>query len=378
VQDIYGGIQRLASANTVEEQFAALQSIEQGLKFADELQKEVGGTLDDPRTHGVTAIPGVQVQIDNWGFAVYGVSQTGFQLQSGQAVTQLAALDIPSSAAEVTPEFLLQLLSAIAPLIDENGNIREDALPEVYAVSYLDIVGAAGYAHSFSENLSVGTALKIVNRRLSTKRIAVDNYDNIWREARKDFEHSLTGVTMDLGALWKVSDTGLEIGVALQNVIPMGQIGSTANVPIYISAIQDYDRDQNGNPIVMNGDTALVAAEQYVQVHIPFELEVPFIASLGSSYRVTPRWDIAFDWVDLAEQDSRLETTADRIRIGTEYRVTTAEEGVGVALRAGMAELQPTVGVGLNFFEIVRLDAAYAPEPFVGEPSFFAQIGIGW
>jgi hypothetical protein len=338
----------------------------------------VGGTIDNPRTHGVIVVPGFQLQVGNWGFSVYGTSQTGFQLQSGEAISRLSGITIPKTPNDLTPEVILDLLATVAPLFDDAGNLRSDALPEVYAMSYLDIVGAAGYAHPFSDQFSLGASLKVVNRRFSTKRILVEDYDRIWNEARSDFEHSLTGVTADLGALWKVGESGLELGVSLQNVIPMKQIGSTITVPVYLSGIQDYDRDAFGNPIVTNGDTALVAAEQTVQVQVPFELDMPFIANVGSIYRVTDKWDVAFDWVDIAEQDSRYEATIDRIRLGTEYRLTSGDHGIGLALRAGLTESRPTFGVGFNFFNFLRLDGAYAYEGFVGEPSYFAQIGFTW
>jgi hypothetical protein len=318
------------------------------------------------------------LQVDNWGFSIYGVSQTGFQLQSSQAVSALASVHIPSTLEELTPELVLDLLTAVEPLFDAQGNLREDVLPVVYALSYLDIVGTAGYAHQFTKDLSVGAAVKVINRRFSTKRIAVDYYDSILSEARKDFDHSVTGVTLDLGGLWSVPNTGLGIGVSLQNLIPMNSLESIASVPLYLSGIQDYDRDQFGNPIVTNGDTALVAAEQNVLVQVPFELDIPLIVNFGSVYRLTDKWDIAFDWVDIGEQDSRYEETVDRIRLGTEYRLTTGDEGVGVAFRGGMAHTRPTVGVGFDFFNVVTLDAAYAYDSFVGEPAYFAQLGVGW
>jgi hypothetical protein len=58
--------------------------------------------------------------------------------------------------------------------------------------------------------------------------------------------------------------------------------------------------------------------------------------------------------------------------------LTSGDHGVGLAFRAGMTESRPTFGVGLNFFNFFRLDGAYAYEGFVGEPSYFAQVGFNW
>ena len=375
---ITDGITNLQTAVTLDQVLAAFKEIQEGLQFPKDLQNAVGGTFDQPRAHGVEAVPGIQMQIGNWGFSLYGLSQTGFQLQSSQALSRLASMNIPATAAELTPGFLIDLLTTVAPLFDENGNLRSDALPEMYAMSYLDIVGTIGYAHEFSEYFSLGTNVKVINRRFSTKRISVDSYRSIWGEARTDFDHSITGATLDVGALLKVSDTGLEAGLTVQNLIPLKNVSSTASVPLFLSGIVDYERDQFGNPIVTNGDTALVAAQQHVVVEVPYVLEAPLVASVGLVQHVGENWDLAFDWVDLASQDNRYEQTLDRIRLGTEYRVDIGRDALVLAFRGGMADRRPVFGLGLDFFNIVVVDAAYAHDTFVGEPAYYGQVTFAW
>lgn len=376
---IKSGVDDLKNATTLDEELAALRKIQSGLRFANEAQEKVGGTQDNPRTHGISIIPSLQAQIGNWGFSLYGIAQTGFQLFSGQAITNLASLKIPESVDQLTPELLLQVLAAVEPLFDVTGNLSNDALPEVYSVSYIDIVGAVGYAYEVNKSLSVGANVKVVNRRISSKHIEAKNFNRILEEASSDFRAYITGATLDLGALYTFEKTGTKIGLSLQNIIPVQHITSNIIVNTAATGIQDYDRDNNGRPIVnAAGDTALVAARRKVQITIPVELQTPVLVNLGVVHPLTEEWDVALDWVDIASQDKKFENYFDRFRIGSEYRLDITKDKFGVAFRAGLAEKRPTVGIGFNFFRVVQLDGAYAHDNFIGEDSYFAQLKIGW
>jgi hypothetical protein len=377
LKQIKDGVRQFKNAQTLEQQLEALRMIQEGLAFPNELQNRIGGTADAPKVHGLSVIPGLQAQIGNWGFAAYGVAQTGFMLQSGQALGSLAKLNIPRSLDDVTPEMLINLLATVDPLLDENGDLRSESLPEAFAVSYLDLVGAGGYAFQASEELSLGATVKLLNRRFSSKRIAPENYANIYKQLRQDFSKSITGVTMDFGATYDVRSSGTRIGVSVQNVIPVQTIQSNAHVNYTASEIVDFDRDEDGNPIITNGQAAVVAGAQRVRVTVPLELEAPLLANIGVLQPLTDSWDVELDWADIAGNDTKYETTIERMRLGTEYRFTLSGNGLVLAVRAGLAEKVPTFGAGVNVFDIFQLDAAYARDTFLGENSIFAQVKLG-
>jgi hypothetical protein len=255
--------------------------------------------------------------------------------------------------------------------------MRDDALPEAYAISYIDIVGAVGYAVHLDPALSVGANIKVANRRFSTKRIAPDQFDSIIRELRRDFTTSVTGVSLDLGALYEFSHTGTDVGLSVQNIVPLQVVSSSVRADFLVSGIQDYDRDGNGDPIVTNRDTALVAAQQNARIEIPFELKTPLLVNVGTRQVINDRWDASLDVVDLAGQDIKFENALERVRLGTEYRLGTRDQ-FEVAVRAGLADLRPTFGIGLNIFRVLQLDAAYAFDNFLDENAIFAQARVGW
>lgn len=377
-KQIRDGLQEWNQAGTLQERLDAVQKINVGLAFLNGLQDKVTGPSDNPWTQGIGLIPNIQIQLGNWGFSLYGNVQSGFQVQSGTTVSDILALKLPA-AGDITPELIQQLAAIVLPLIDPNGNLNLDnAMPVAYAVAYFDIVGAVGYARELREGFSVGANLKILNRRFSTKRIAPDNFGEIVSDVRKDFQASVTGFTMDLGALYRIKKTGTEIGLSLQNVIPVQTISSSATANFDISRIVDYDR-VGGIPVVnAQGDTGLVKASQALKVSVPFELKVPFVANLGAVHPLSKNWDVALDWADIAAQDSRYQNYIERFRIGTEYRLEAKKDVLGIAFRGGLADKRFTVGLGLNFWRVVQLDGAYAYDQFVGDYVIFGQAKVGW
>jgi hypothetical protein len=381
LRQISEGITEFNNATTPAQADAAIQKINSGLTFMNSLQSNVIGSEENPRTHGIGLVPNVQVQLGNWGFSLYAAAQSGFQVNAGRTVSDILSLKLPSDPNDFTVEAITNLANIILPLFDPNtGDLDlSQALPEVYAVSYIDVVGAAGYAHDFGGGLYVGANLKVVNRRLSTKRVASDVLDNIVSEARQDFQSSQTGFTFDLGGLYTLPATGTQIGVSFQNIIPIQKISSYASVNTEVGVIADYQYDSGGNKIVNgNGDTALVAVQQLVKIRIPFDLETPLIANAGALHPITEDWDIALDWSDIFSQDVRFENYIQRFRIGTEYRLEAIKDVLGVALRTGLADNQITLGLGLNLFRVVQIDGAIAKDQFVGETAYYGQIKLGW
>ena len=265
-----------------------------------------------------------------------------------------------------------------AVLTPEGEIIVDEAMPKAFAVSYMDIVGTAGYGMQVNADLSVGASLKIVNRRFSTKRVASDTFDDLLGEVRKDFTENITGLTMDLGALYRLPRTGTELGISIQNVLPIRAIRSSMNAT-YTASGTDYDRDGLGR-FILNaaGDTALVGYEQRVTVDAPFELQMPIIVSIGAHHAITPDWNVALDVHDVAKQDQRYDTYLDRVRVGTEYRVHAIADWLGIAGRLGMADRQWTLGLGVNLGRVLQIDGAYAHDSYVQARSYFLQARLGW
>jgi len=345
------------------DQVHALSLLNQGLDFTRQLQEKVLGTPEVPKVHGAAVIPTIQMQVGNFGFSLYATAQAGFQAEPTATTNRLYTLRLPSDLNDLTTQDIVNLLDIVGDLvtIDSTGKFqlsKEGAIPMTYAVGFFDVVGAVGYGRQITPELSVGGALKVINRRFSNKVISADNYNNIMDELRKEFTASVTGVSLDLGALYHVPKTGLDLGLSLQNVIPMKSLTSDVvlRAVVYDSVGNAYN----------------------VRVKAPFELTLPFLANLGANYHINKSWDASLDWVDIANQDDKFEHYFDRFRIGTEYRLDAIRDKLGVAFRGGLAAARPTVGLGLNIFNIVQIDGAYAYDPFFSEYAWYGQLRIGW
>lgn len=378
VQD---GIDAFEAATTNPQRLAALQTVEAGLKFPRDMLPGIIGTSEHPVTHGVLVIPAVVAQVGHWGFSIHANLQSGFKIIQSATVEALSNIDIPKdfqNPAEVA-RALTQLQAVLKTVTLPTGEFSlEEALPKAYAISYIDIVGAVGYGVPVTPNLSVGGAIKIINRRFSTKRIAADTFDDILSEVRKDFTSSVTGVTADIGALYHFPEVGTDVGLSLQNFIPFKSIRSSMNGNFAATSFE-YDRTSGGQIILSPaGDTAVVVYERKIGVDVPFELKLPVILNIGARHPITPEWDVAIDIVDVAEQDARYEQYAQRLRIGTEYRLEAIDDVLGITPRVGMADLQLTVGVGLNIFRALQIDAAYGHDSYVDSWSYFLQARLGW
>ncbi len=357
VKDINGGVADYRAAQTDDARLAALRRIQSGLRFISDLQDKVGGTTDDPKVHGLSAAVSFQGQVGNFGFAVYGVGQTAFTVYSSQAVSALAKVNIPQGTEDITVETLAELAAAADALLNPDGTPKDGAAPTALAVSYSDLVVATGYGDQLTDELSLGGNLKLVTRSFSSKLIEPGNYNKIWKELREDFENSVTGLTVDVGAMYKFKKAGTQIGASIQNIIPVGRVSSKLSWT-------NYSVDENGN-----------AAEQIVTT--PFELELPLIVNIGATHPMNENWDISLDVTDLASQDEKYEEYVERLRVGTEYRLQTTG-WFGAAFRGGLADKRPTVGLGLHFGRSFQIDAAYAYDNYVEANSYFAQIRFGW
>lgn len=379
------GFKEYYSAETVEQQAAAIRKLNQALEFPNQLLDHIIGDVKSPQTHGLNMLPSIQAQIGNWGFSLYGNAQVGFEVEPGETVGKLLALKIPEKSQDLTTDVLLELANIVGSLFDESGNISQGALPQAYAISYIDIITAIGRAHTVNDNLHLGANLKVINRRFSTKRIDPDNFKDVLKEARSDIEKSVTGFTMDLGALYRHQKTGTEFGVSLQNVLPVKEISSSVKFNFVAPVNAYYVDDGTGKPAVGSldlfgnfypnpgGDTLLTIENQPLKVDLPLQLKAPLSLNFGILHPLEPNWDVSLDLVDILSQDDKFEKYIDRFRIGTEYRLPQYR----LALRGGLAQRHLAVGFGLDF-KYVQLDAAYAHDTFIDRGSMFAQLRFGW
>jgi hypothetical protein len=378
LKEVWRGVKDFEQAQNLEQQIAAIKRIQSGLKFPRDLLQNVIGNSQNPTTHGIRILPAVSFQLGNFGFSAYAVGQSGFAVQQNPIVDYLLDVYIPDDLNN--PQQVQQAIESIAgilqTIVEADGEIDTNVLPVTYSVSYIDIVGAAGYGMKLTPQLNVGANLKVMNRRFSAKRIVSADYNEILSVLKRDFDANITGFTMDIGGVFKF-DFGLQLGLAVQNIIPFQEVTSTLQADIPIS-YYDYKRDQAGNIIInQNGDTVINAVSQNIDLRLPFDLELPILVNLGATFPITKFWDVSFELADIADQDSRYEFYEERLRLGTEYRLETSDK-FGAAFRVGLAESRFTGGIGFNIFKALQIDGAYAYDPYVGSYSYYGQIRLGW
>lgn len=368
LNQIWDGLDQLTQPGASNEQkLQALHDIQDGLVFVNDLFMEVTGPGDDPKTHGISLLPGISAQFGNFGFSLYGFGQAGFMVQLSPTFESLLDVDIPTTLDNpvATARAVIQLTAALAPAMIGPRKFSDKAYPTAYYCSYFDIVGAAGYGFSIHKNLMIGANLKVINRRFLLDRIAVDDYDEIISTAWDKFKSDVTSVTGDLGAHYQFK-FGTSVGATFQNIIPVKEITKSIDTEFQFHKLIP----RTGQP------DSLVSWE--TTITRPFELKVPFIVSLGVCHPLTKNWDIAFDWVDMAENDSRFEKTEDRIRLGTEYRFNVLKSALTVTHRLGLSDQRVALGLGLKIFKLLHIDGAYAYDRFVNEYAYYAQLKIGW
>ncbi|NOZ63264.1 MAG: hypothetical protein GXO74_16545 [Calditrichaeota bacterium] len=378
---VYDGIDAFfAEGATVQQRLDAIHQIQDGMKFTVDLVEKVTGPPDDPLVHGVSVIPSIQAQYGNFGFSLYGFGYSGFVVQLSPTLEFLSNVTIPTNPKNpiLAAKSLAQILGALTTVtLGPGEGFAKEVHPMAFYMSYIDIVSALGYGFQWKDNWLFGANLKVVNRRFSTDRVPVMNYDQILDEALSVLETEIYGVTADVGCAYQ-TPFGTNFGLSLQNIFPIKSIEQTIHTDFRTPKIY-YDRDAQGQIITnADGDTALVSAYRYISVDRPFKLKSPFIASIGVSHPITKNWDVALDWVDLFENDSRYDHTTERIRLGSEYRINFWKHDFQFALRGGYADENFCFGLGLNFGKYFQIDGAYAYDRIVDTYSYFAQAKIGW
>ncbi|MEO8398220.1 MAG: conjugal transfer protein TraF [Ignavibacteriaceae bacterium] len=375
---VWEAVKEFKAANNIQDQLLALQRIQDGLRFPRNLLDKVIGSSQSPITHGLKILPGISLQTQNFGFSLYAVGQSGFIVQQNPVVDLLLDIHIPNDLnnPQEVQNAINSLEGLLKTIVNASDDISQEALPVTYSVSYIDIVGAAGYGFKITPHFNVGANLKIINRRFSAKRIVTQDFNDILNILKKDFDANKTGFTMDIGALYDF-DFGLRAGISVQNIIPFQTLTSTLNAEVTQSGY-DYKRDQNGNIIINNnGDTVLQAVTRNVNLFLPFDLKLPLLVNLGATFSIDKNWDVSFELADAAEQDTRYISYENRIRLGSEYRLETSNN-FGVSFRLGLADNRITGGLGFNIFRILQIDGAYAFDSYVQAYSYYGQVRLGW
>jgi len=368
LNQIWDGLDQLTQPGASNAQkLQALHDIQDGMVFVNDLFLEVTGPGDDPKIHGINLLPGINAQFGNFGFSLHGFGQAGFMVELSPTFESLLDVEIPSTLDDpvATARAVIQLTAALAPAVIGPRKFSDKVYPTAYYSSYFDIVGAAGYGLPINENLTIGANLKIINRRFLLDRIAVDDYDEIISNAWDKFKSDVTGVTADLGAHYQFK-FGTSVGATFQNIIPVKEITKSIDTEFQFHKL--IPREGRADSLV-TWETTITR---------PFELKVPFIMSVGVCHPLTKNWDVAFDWVDIAENDSRYEKTGDRIRLGTEYRLKVLKSVLTITPRLGLSDQRVALGLGLSLLKFLHVDGAYAHDRFVNEYAYYAQLKIGW
>lgn len=369
-----------AEGATLDDRFVALNTIQDGMQFTLDLFEEVIGDAENPQKHAIALLPSVQAQWDQWGVSLYGYGHSAFVVHQSPTLDRLMAIDIPENmdnplqAAKAAAELFGTLAHVF---LFEPESMANEVFPMAFYLAYVDMVLSVGRGFQVNENLHLGMNLKLVNRRFSTDRVPVADYEAILSKAWSNFNTDMTGLTADIGALYTLP-FGTQIGASLQNILPMKSLDNQIVTPFRFPQIL-FDRDAQGNIITnAEGDTALVSTVRRINMIRPVTLKTPFIANIGLSHSIIPNWDIALDWVDVAEKDTRYGKTTERIGLGTEYRFGLWRDRLRIAVRTGLADEHWTGGLGVTVLDRVRLDGAVAWDRMVKARSYFAQIKVGW
>ena len=377
---VYDAAEAFFQAENNQQRLDCLHNIQDGMEFTLDLIEQVTGPYNSPRRHGVSVLPSINAQYGNWGFSLFGYGYSGFTVQLSPTLEALTNIEIPQNLDNpiLMARSMAQLLATMSTVFISGEGFANEVYPVALYLAYIDAVGTVGYGFQWKDNWLFGANLKLVNRRFSMNRIAVADYDDILNEAMSVLDAGIVGVTADVGCVYQ-SSFGTNFGLSMQNIIPIQTIKKTIDISFRAPRVAVLN-GKDGQPLNVNaeGDTAVVTRYTSMNIHRPFELKSPFIANVGINHPVTPNWDISVDWVDIAEQDSRYDKTTERIRLGSEYRLSFWDNKLGMAFRVGMADEKVAFGLGLNLTKYVQIDGAYAYDRFVDEFAYFSQIRFGW
>jgi len=385
--DISEGLNKIITGTTKAERQEGVDIYNNAVSFIDELINKLSGPREKQMIHGLSLYPKFQTQYKNFGFSVFNSTNMAFAIVPRELYRKLSEFRMPKTVDDIDQEELIGLANQILVSLDSEGNFTPQSLPAIYAVSMLDFIFVAGYGYSISDKFKIGANLKIINRRFNTVLIdygSVDYInDNIGKGVMKPFWTS----TIDIGGLYIDKPKGLAISAVFKNIIPTTNDISSVTEN-YVKSSISIPTDANGDKYVgrvedntfvadPNGDTLVYSDIQNIQYIDLYTLRTPFLFNIGVHKSLNKNLDLSFDLIDIFMQDNFYDNYSDRIRIGGEYRFFKDI----FAVRAGMSEIYPTLGCGVNIeikHFLLQFDFAYAYNNLTNSPGYFVQIKLGY
>jgi hypothetical protein len=357
------------------------EKLERVAAVTRDLLENVIGDPRNPDIHTANLNFIAQMQVGHWGFSLQGYGQSGMGSYVGPIMASLLEISARTDFNDETQkaQALAQLEGLLARVIDPvTGKVALEVLPAFYSVTFADLMATAGYGFLLAESLSVGVQLKVLNRRFSAARIGVDEASDFSQNAFGGLAVGLTGVTFDVGAVYRLP-SGLTVGLNLQNLIPMKTLSSGYNFSLESVQFQP-DRETDGSYIINSGgDTALVAYSRKNMFSGPSTLALPFLANIGVLFPINEDWDVSFELVDIAQQESSYESYTQRFGFGLEYRLHFLSDNLHVAPRLGLENTEPSLGIGVSYRDIVALNGAYyAGSQIRARRNFALQLTAWW
>lgn len=385
ITDIKEGLNKMIIGSTPEEKEEGKQQYNNAISFLNKFNDEVAYSPENPNVHGISVYPKLQLQYKNFGLSVYKSINMAFAVSLGNIANALAKSEIKD---ERDWDNIREIDQLLYHSIDSEGNISANALPRFFAITYEDLVTNLGYGKQINENLRLGINIKFVNRGFSTDAIDSKYSENALDHARDNLSNTHFFVTGDFGGLYHFNQKRTTLGWTFKNFIPSKGVPSEAEFNYTDSKIE-IPKDENGNPLVgrvennefiedATGDTLIYSYIVDRKVILPYELRNPFLFNLGLHHTLYQNLELNFDFVDIFNQTHNYYNSYfERLRIGAEYRLFKDV----FAIRAGISELRPTFGAGINIKiknVVFDLDFAYAYNNITSTPGYFIQLNLGF
>lgn len=383
--DIKEGVNKMINGSTPEEKEEGIKQYNEAIDFLNNFNDEVAYSPENPNIHGISVHPKVQLQYNNWGFSVYKSLNMAFAISLGNITEVITKSKISS---ETDWEDIREIAQLLHHSIDSEGNLSANALPRLFAVTYDDWVTNLGYGRQINENLRLGANLKLINRSFSTDAIDSKNTKTALEHSADNLSNSYYFLTADFGGLYHFNKKRTTLGWTFKNIIPSSNVPSFAEINFTESKIE-IPKDANGKPLVgrvennefiedPTGDTLIYSYIVDKKLIVPYELRNPFLFNLGLHHTFYKRFEANFDFVDIfAQNESYYDSYFERLRIGGEFHFLKDI----LAIRAGMSEFKPTLGLGLNLnikHIILDIDLAYAYNKITNTPAYFIQLNFGY
>lgn len=376
------------NAETASERITAVDHINSYFGDIDEFVSNISG-YPDPIMYGASLLPKISMQWKRFGLTVVGEGRAFLMSNPGSVLNGIASFSLETdSNGYIKATTRDEIERFVLTLIDRDGRVKPSALPTVFALGFADISTVVGYAHPLGDRFSLGVNLNYVTRLFASSVLSIHNYAYALRTAAGQLAHVNSNhvVTMDIGGLYQDSVNRFDIGVSLQNLIPLLTIEDDVNYFTNSESIE-YHRDENGEIMVgyydpetdlyladPDGDTLVDYTSRQTNNIVPVKLKLPFIATVGGRWEATPYLNLSAEWKDIFANDVwGYEVYADRISLGAEIDFRDM-----FFFRTGLLAHRPTFGAGAHAVIAKRfnlgLDMAYAYDNFAHEMGLFAEL----